>query len=340
MVDKNYSNGNTRIVITKTPLRITFTGGGTDLPDYYKKYGTGAVVSATINKYIYVTIAKNFYNDEIRVSYSKTENALKNVEDIQHPTVREAMKLLGIRSGIQIISITEVPSSGTGLGSSSSFLVGLLNALHGWLGEAATPRQLAEEAIKVEREILKEPGGMQDQYMAAYGGIQFMEFFQDGNVSLKQAMLKREDRNALKEHLLLFYTGRERSSANIHREQAGSIDSYVEQYRKMSELAYETYNKLSNGNWKELGELLDLNWNLKKQLSNKISDDCIDKWYEKAKKAGAIGGKLIGAGGGGFMLFFADPSKHDGIRKALPELREESFNFEPFGSRILYIENT
>ncbi|MEM1755637.1 MAG: kinase, partial [Thermoplasmata archaeon] len=171
-----------RVITTRTPLRITFTGGGTDIPAYYRKYGPGAVVSATINKYIYVTVAKNFYRDEIRVSYSKTENAIKNVDDIQHPTVRESLKLLDIKSGIQIISITEIPSRGTGLGSSSSFLVGLLNALHAWRGEAVSPKQIAEEAVKIEREILKEPGGKQDQYMAAFGGINLMEFFPDENV--------------------------------------------------------------------------------------------------------------------------------------------------------------
>ncbi|MEM2705885.1 MAG: kinase, partial [Thermoplasmata archaeon] len=186
-----------RLIITKTPLRITFTGGGTDIPAYYRKYGPGAVVSATINKYIYVTVAKNFYRDEIRVSYSKTENAIKNVDDIQHPTVRESLKLLDIKSGIQIISITEIPSRGTGLGSSSSFLVGLLNALHAWRGEAVPPKQIAEEAVKIEREILKEPGGKQDQYMAAFGGINLMEFFPDENVSVKPTLLKAEDRKML-----------------------------------------------------------------------------------------------------------------------------------------------
>jgi len=329
-----------RLVTTKTPLRITFTGGGTDIPAYYRKYGPGAVVSATINKYIYVTVAKNFYKDEIRVSYSKTENAIKDVEKIEHPTVREALKLLDIKSGIQVVSITEIPSRGTGLGSSSTFLVGLLNALHAWRGEAVSAKQLAEEAVKIEREILKEPGGKQDQYMAAYGGIQLMEFFPDENVSLKQTLLSLDARKNLNDHLIMFYTGRERDSKKIHEEQMDMVDEKVENYNKMRDLAYITYETLSKGKWEDLGALLERNWELKKELSNNITDTEIDRWYEKAKKAGAVGGKLMGAGGGGFLLFFVDPQKRQNLKKELNELNEEPFNFEPFGSRILYMEGS
>ena len=186
------------IVTTKTPLRITFTGGGTDLMDYYRSHGPGAVVSATMNKYIYVTVARNFYRDEIRVSYSKSEDKLKSVDEIQHPTVREALRMLGIRSGLQIVSITEIPSRGTGLGSSSSFLVGLLYALHTWLGEPVSQEQLASEAFHIEREVLKEEGGKQDQYIAAYGGIRLMEFNSDESVSMKPIVLRNEKREDIR----------------------------------------------------------------------------------------------------------------------------------------------
>jgi len=331
---------NFKLITSRTPLRITLAGGGTDIPAYYRKYGPGAVVSATINKYIYVTVAKNFYKDEIRVSYSKTENAIKDVEKIEHPTVREALKLLDIKSGIQVVSITEIPSRGTGLGSSSSFLVGLLNALHAWRGEAASAKQLAEEAIKIEREILKEPGGKQDQYMAAFGGIQLMEFFPDETVSLKQTLLNLEDRKALKDNLIMLYTGRERNSTKIHEEQMIKVEEKVENYNRMRDLAYRTYEKLSCNKWYELGELLDENWKLKRELSKNISDNEIDSWYEMAKKAGAIGGKLMGAGGGGFFLFFIDPEKRENLKRKLNQLKEEPFNFEPFGSRILYMEGS
>ena len=203
-------SNNFKIVTSKTPLRITFSGGGTDLPEYFKNYHQGAVLSSTINKYIYVTVAENFYKDEIRISYSKTENALKSIEQIQHPTVREALRMLDIKSGIQIVSITEIPSGGTGLGSSSSFLVGLLNALHTWIGEVVSPKQLAEEAVKIERDILHEPGGWQDQYIAAYGGINLFEFFIDGNVNVKKQLFRNEELKDLQNRLVMFYTGTER----------------------------------------------------------------------------------------------------------------------------------
>ncbi|MEM2117321.1 MAG: kinase, partial [Thermoplasmata archaeon] len=251
---------------------------------------------------------------------------------------RESLKLLDIKSGIQIISITEIPSRGTGLGSSSSFLVGLLNALHAWRGEAVSPKQIAEEAVKIEREILKEPGGKQDQYMAAFGGINLMEFFPDENVSVKPTLLKAEDRKMLNDHLIMLYTGIERDSTKIHNEQMNTVDDRVENYRKMVEIAYKTYNLFSRGKWEDLGYLLHENWMMKKELSNGITNEKIDEWYKRAIDAGAIGGKLMGAGGGGFLLFFISPEKRENLKNALRELPEEQFKFEPFGSRILYLE--
>ncbi|MDE1823204.1 MAG: kinase [Candidatus Micrarchaeota archaeon] len=327
-----------RFVVSKTPLRITFTGGGTDLPQYYRKHGPGAIVSAAINKYIFVTVSKHFHRDELRISYSKTENAIKNVEDIEHPTVREALKMLDIKSGIQITSITEIPSQGTGVGSSSTFLVGLLNALHGWLGETISPKQLAEEAVHIEREVLKEPGGKQDQYIAAYGGIKLMEFNSDDTVSIKPALLDSKQKLELNRHLLLLYTGNQRVSTSIHVKQEKEVESHLQEYDKMRNLAYQTYDSLSSGRWNDIGRLLDENWSLKKNLASGISTNEIDRWYETAKRAGAVGGKVIGAGGGGFMLFFADPDKHDKIRKALPGLQEEPFRFEMEGSKIVHTE--
>jgi D-glycero-alpha-D-manno-heptose-7-phosphate kinase len=327
-----------RFITTKTPLRITFAGGGTDIPAYSNEYN-GAVVSATINKYIYVTVARNFYNDEIRLSYSKTENALKNIDDIKHPSVREAMRMLDIRGGVQIISITEIPSHGTGLGSSSSFLVGLLNALHAWIGEAASQKQLAEEAVHIEREVLKEPGGKQDQYMAAWGGIQLMEFNKDGSVAVKPTLLRAADRKKLNENLLLLYTGKERDSTIIHKNQHNEISSHLDAYEEMKKLAYDTYDSFSLNNYSNIGHILDANWKLKKQLAGGITDPVIDDYYSRAMQNGAEGGKLIGAGGGGFMMFYAKPEFHERIKKALPELQEVDFRLEPFGSRITSIED-
>jgi len=332
-------NGDFRLVTTKTPIRITFTGGGSDFPDFYRNNGYGAVLSSTINRYIYVTIARNFYSNEYRISYSKTENAIKNVENIEHPTVREALKFLGIKGGIQIISITEIPSRGTGLGSSSSFLVGLLLALHTWLGENVTPETLAMEAYKIEREILREPGGKQDQYISAYGGINLMRFNNDDSVEMKPLILSREKRKYLSENLMMYYTNKERSSATIHKEQLNNIGDQIDYYKKMRELAYEAYDALCKMDINELGELMEENWLLKKQLHNQISDDGIDHMYRLARNAGALGGKLMGAGGGGFMLFIVPPERQKEVSKALSEYRKEDFEIDPFGSRVTHIED-
>lgn len=332
-------NGDFRLVTTKTPIRITFTGGGSDFPDFYRNNGYGAVLSSTINRYIYVTIARNFYSNEYRISYSKTENAIKNVDNIEHPTVREALKFLGIEGGIQIISITEIPSRGTGLGSSSSFLVGLLLALHTWLGENVTPETLAREAYKIEREILREPGGKQDQYISAYGGINLMRFNHDDSVEMKPLILSREKRKYLSENLMMYYTNKERSSAAIHKEQLNNIEDQSDYYRKMRELAYKAYDALCKMDINELGALMEENWLLKKQLHNQISDDGIDHMYKIARDAGALGGKLMGAGGGGFMLFIVPPERQKEVSSALSEYRREYFEIDPFGSRVTHIED-
>ncbi len=323
------------MIMSRTPLRITFVGGGTDIPSYYRGYGPGAVVSASINKYIYVAVNKKF-DSKIRVSYSVTE-MVDSVDEIKHPTVREAMKLLDIDGGVEIVSISDIPSKGTGLGSSSTFLVGLLNALHAYKGEHASSLQLAEEAVKIEREILGEPGGKQDQYMAAYGGIQFMEFHQDERVSVKPVIMSEEIRSSLQSNLLLLYTGRERSSTDIHRVQASSVADKLESYHQMKGMAFEMFDAMSNGSSNEIGRLLHRNWEQKRQLANGITDSNIDRWYETAISKGAVGGKMIGAGGGGFLLLYASPERHQEIADALPELKPEPFGIEYDGSRIIFV---
>jgi D-glycero-alpha-D-manno-heptose-7-phosphate kinase len=332
------SSGDLRIVTTKTPLRITFTGGGTDLPQYYRNYGPGVVVSAAIDRYIYISVSRNFRKDEIRVSYSKTENGLKSVNEIQHPTVREAMKLLDIGTGIQIVSITEVPSGGTGLGSSSSFLVGLLNALHTWIGETVSPRQLADEAVKIERNILGEPGGKQDQYIAAFGGVQYMEFERNENVTLKRINIKGEKLNELNDQLMMFYTGVERKSVDIHKDQSNGIEINKLGYDRMRDIAIDTKESLENYDFYQLGKLMNENWNIKKSLSKKISQDLIDNWYSQAINAGAIGGKLIGAGGGGFLLFLTPLERQNHVMDALNVLERHRIQIENLGSRVVFLE--
>lgn len=325
---------NNRMIMTKTPLRITFVGGGTDLPSFYKAHGPGAVVSAAINKYIYIIVNKKF-DGKIRVSYSHTE-IVDKVDEIKHPTVREALRLLNIDGGIEIVSISDIPSEGTGLGSSSSFLVGLLNALHAWKGELASPRQLAEEAVKIEREILKEPGGKQDQYIAAYGGIELIEFNKDDSVIVKPVIMPEEKRRELRENLILLYTGKQRKSTDIHKSQMKETDKKVELYKKMGDLAVNLYDSMSKGKIEDTGRLLHENWLLKKQLTQGISDDSIDVMYKSAMEAGAEGGKLIGAGGGGFLLFYANKTKHRKVSEAL-KLKLEPFDFEALGSRIIHV---
>ncbi len=283
-------------------------------------------------------MSRNFRKDEIRVSYSKTENGLKSVDEIQHPTVREAMKLLGIEAGIQIVSITEVPSGGTGLGSSSSFLVGLLNALHTWIGETVSPRQLAEEAVKIERNILGEPGGKQDQYIAAYGGIQYMQFERNEDVTLKRINIKGETLSELNEQLLMFYTGVERKSVDIHKDQSSGIEIKRNSYNRMKEIALESKKCIEDHDFYKLGRLMDENWNIKKGLSNKISQNAIDKWYSNAINAGALGGKLIGAGGGGFLLFLTPIEKQNQVMNALHDLERHRIQVENLGSRVVYLE--
>lgn len=321
--------------MSRTPLRITFVGGGTDIPAYYRNYRPGAVVSASINKYIYVAVNKKF-DTKIRVSYSVTE-IVDRVEEIKHPSIREALKLLDIDGGIEIVSISDIPSRGTGLGSSSTFLVGLLNALHAWKGEHASPLQLAEEAVKIEREILGEPGGKQDQYMAAYGGIQLMEFHPDERVTMKPVIMGEGARSKLQENLLLMYTNRERSSTSIHKVQAGHVSEKVENYNAMRQLAYDMLDAMGNGDVGSVGRLLHQNWENKRLLANGITDPKIDEWYTSALKYGATGGKMIGAGGGGFLLLYVPADKRENLVRNLPDLKMEPFNIEYEGSRIIFI---
>ena len=323
-----------RMVMTRAPLRITFVGGGTDIPSYYEKRGYGSVVSAAINKYIYVTVNRKF-DDQIRVSYSKTE-IVDSVDRIEHPTVREALKLLEIRKGIEIVSISDIPSRGTGLGSSSTFLVALLHALHSYKGEFVNPEELAREAVKIEREILGEPGGKQDQYMAAYGDINLMKFISDGSVDVKTVVTHDENIKRIESSLLLLYTGRERSSSDIHSEQIRNMDGMIDIYDKMRDLAEKAFRAICDGDVNTLGGLMHENWLLKKSLSVKISDDWIDRKYSRAMELGAKGGKVVGAGGGGFLLLVAEPEKQEKITRELG-LKKTEFRFSHSGSRVIFV---
>ncbi len=312
--------GDRAVVVSRTPFRVTFAGGGTDLPEYYRAHGPGACVAGTIDRGIFVMIVENFVASEIRVSYRITEDALRSVDEIAHATIREALRLLKIPSGIQVITATQMPSRGTGIGSSSSCVVGALNALHAWRGDRVGPRQLAREAVRIEREILQEPGGIQDQYAVAYGGLSLITVERNGGVSVQSLSLDHDGLEELNRQLLLFYTGVERSSATIHARQTSAVGDHLDEYRRMRELALETVGAIEKLDYGQLGRIMDENWSLKCRLTDGISSPEIDRWYSLAKREGALGGKILGAGGGGFLFLLAPPEKHAGITRALSGL--------------------
>lgn len=323
------------MIVSKTPLRISFVGGGTDIPSFYKNE-SGAVVSTTIDKYVYIAI-HSFFSENIQLKYSKTET-VKTIDEIQHPLFREALRMTGINSLIEISSFADVHSKGSGLGSSSSFLVGLLNGLYAFNNVRKSPDFLAVASCKIERDILKEEGGYQDQYAAAYGGLNYIQFNPDGTVIVNPILCSKEFKEKLNNRLLLFYTDISRSSHDIHIEQKKNSKINIEYLKKMKDLALKMKLILEEENLEEFGKLLNENWELKKKLANNISNNFIDEMYEKAIKAGALGGKLTGAGGGGFLLLYAEPEHHDKIRASLG-LKELKFNLESGGTRIIYNDN-
>jgi D-glycero-alpha-D-manno-heptose-7-phosphate kinase len=325
------------MIISKTPLRMSFVGGGSDLPVFYREFG-GAVVSTTVDKFIYVTVNKKF-DDQIRVSYSKTEEA-KSVEKIKHPLVRESMKWLGIKGGVEITSIADIPAKGTGLGSSSSFTVGLLNALHAFANRHASADQLAHEACEIEIAHCGEPIGKQDQYAAAFGGFRFIQFNPDDSVSVEPIICQRETVRQLENNLLVFYTGITRSASALLKMQQQAVAAEKAKrttLQKMAGLARQLKVELQKNNLAAFGEIIHENWLLKRSLTREVSNDAIDGWYSRARKAGAVGGKLLGAGSGGFLMFYAPQEKHKAIAHELSELRRIEFRFEPQGSKIIFI---
>jgi len=326
-------------VVSKTPFRVTFAGGGTDLPAYYRQHGPGACVAGAINKGIYVMVVENFSAAEIRVSYRVTEDAKHSLDEIAHGSIREAMRLLRIPSGLQVITATQMPSRGTGIGSSSSCAVGVLNALHAWRGDRVGPRQLAREAVRIEREILKESGGIQDQYIAAYGGLNLIRVDRDDSVSVQSLNLDHDGLQALNGHLMLFFTGVERSSAEIHARQQNAVADHIEEYGRMREIALGIARALERLDYPEIGHLMDENWELKQKLADGVSDSLITRWYERAMKEGALGGKVMGAGGGGFLFFLVPPERRDDVARGLEGmgLVEKPVRIDIEGSSILHI---
>jgi D-glycero-alpha-D-manno-heptose-7-phosphate kinase len=324
------------MIVTRTPIRIPLGGGGTDLPSYYTQYG-GFLISAAIDKYIYITVNKRF-EKSIRVSYSSTE-IVDSVDDIKHPIVREALRLLKIDSGIEITSIADVPSN-TGLGSSSSFTVGLLNALHTYKNEKVNAKDLAEEACYIEIELLKEPIGKQDQYAAAFGGIICLEIDRLGSVKTTPLKLSEDSLDQLESNTLLFYTGIKRSASEVlgsqNKNASLNQEKVIQGMHQIKKIGLEIKEAFEKEDLETFGKLLDQHWQTKKTLSEKMTQDRIDQWYEIAKKNGALGGKLMGAGGGGFFMFFCNNGKN-GFRKKMEqeELKEMRFRLDFEGSKVL-----
>ena len=316
---------------------MSFVGGGTDLPSFYRKFG-GAVVSTAISKFVYITLNEKF-DHRIRVSYARTEEA-DTVADVQHPLVREAMKLLSVEGGIEITSVADIPSKGSGLGSSSAFTVGLLHALHAYSGRYASAEQLAREACAIEIERCGEPIGKQDQYAAAFGGFNFIEFNSDDSVSVEPILCKRETLLKLQENIVVFYTGISRSASAILKNQEAAVatsEAKQKTLQRMAQLARDLKTELQRNNLDAVGEVIHEGWELKRSITGEISSDGIDAWYSAARQAGATGGKLLGAGSGGFLMFYAPRENHEAIAAALKNLRRIPMTFEPQGSRIIFV---
>jgi D-glycero-alpha-D-manno-heptose-7-phosphate kinase len=295
-------------------------------------------VSTAINKYVYITVNDKF-DDSIRVSYSKTEE-VSSVADIQHKVVRETMFYLGIKGGVEVTSIADIPSRGTGLGSSSAFTVGLLNALHAYRHHFVAADTLAQEACYIEIDICGEPIGKQDQYASAFGGLNFIQFNEDDMVFTNPIICQTETIQRLQEHIIVFYTGITRNAARILKAQGENLKANTQKrdaMRRMVQLAFAMRAALQRNHLDGFGEALHENWLLKKSMADNVSSDEIDTWYERARKAGALGGKLLGAGNGGFLMFYAPSERHKAITSALENLRKVEFGCEPEGSKIIFV---
>ncbi|HEY3234650.1 MAG TPA: sugar kinase, partial [Polyangiaceae bacterium] len=325
------------MIVSRAPFRFSLGGGGTDLPSYYREFG-GFVVSAAVDHYIYVSANKRFY-DDLRLAYSQTE-IVPTVDQIRHPIFREALRMTGISSAIELSSVADLPSN-TGLGSSSSFTVALLNALHTYKREFLSSRQLAEEACELEMVRLGEPVGKQDQYIAAFGNVTALTIDTDGTVQVEPVPVSDEVLDELQNNLLIMFSGTERPAERALREQGDRLvkrdPATVAGLHRIKELGQEVYRLLVQGDTDRYGELLHEHWQRKRQLASSITDEQIDEHYEAARKAGAIGGKLMGAGGGGFFMFYVRAADRRRVHQALVArgLRPLRFHFEFDGARIV-----
>jgi D-glycero-alpha-D-manno-heptose-7-phosphate kinase len=325
------------MIITRTPFRFTLGGGGTDLPSYYSRFG-GMVFTAAMDKYMFIAVNRPIVDDLVRVKYSKSE-MVQNVTELQHELARAALEFVGIENAVEIISMADIPA-GTGLGSSSCYMVGLLSALYTLKRETRSVGEIAEIACHLEMDVLKKPVGKQDQYIAAFGGLSILDIDRNGRVDVRQAKIDFATLDELNRNTLIFYTGQTRSADEIlkHQDKAVKTDDakVTDSLHRIKELGYQIVEAIETGNLDRFGLLMDEHWEQKKKLSAKIADERLHKIYDTAKASGALGGKVTGAGGGGFFVFYTN-NRHHQLRRAMAAegLRELRFRFDMEGSKIL-----
>ncbi|MEM7508227.1 MAG: GHMP kinase [Pseudomonadota bacterium] len=324
------------MIITQTPYRVSFAGGGTDLPAFYEdEYG--AVLSVAVQQHMYVTVSPRF-DRTTRVAYTRVEIA-DGIDQIDHTIAREALRMTGLGEHLEITTVGDVPA-GTGMGSSSSLAVGILNALYAYKGQVTSPGALAEKACEIEIDILQKPIGRQDQYAAAFGGVNYIRFNPDHSVDVEPVPTAPEFLDQLEKHILLLYTDQQRDADTILKKQSEGSRSKVEVLREMRDLAGELRVTMGGqGNLEDFGRILHEGWELKRSLGFGITNQGVDDWYQAARANGAMGGKLLGAGGGGFLLVMAPPERHEAIRDAVGRPRELPFRIDRRGSRVIYISD-
>lgn len=324
------------MIITKTPFRMSFFGGGTDLESFFRKHG-GAVLSTTFDKYCYVNVRHlpRFFAWKTELTYSKVEKVLKN-EEIIHPTIRNAMQMLDMQE-IRLTYEADLPAR-SGLGTSSSFAVGMLNAFYALKGKYADKKKLADEAIYLERVLCNEAGGWQDQIAAAFGGMNRIEFCRDGTYDVQPVIIHPDRKRQLNDNLLMFFTGFTRFSSDMQKVNQQGYDEKEKQLQQMCALVYDAEKILEDkySDLDDFGRLLDITWRLKRQTGRAITTDSIDALYEKGLKAGALGGKLLGAGGGGFLIFYVQPDKKESVMSAMNDLMYVPFSFEDGGTKVIH----
>ena len=321
------------MIIVQTPLRVSFFGGGTDFPSFFMEEG-GCVLSSAIDKFIFVTVKERF-DKKLRIGYTQTE-MVDSIDEIHHDLIRESLRVTGVENGVEVTTMGDIPSEGSGLGSSSTVTVGSLHAMYSYMGEIVSAERLAREACGIEIDTLKKPIGIQDQYIAAYGGLRFFEFKPDGEIKVEKVKISPDSHRMLNDSFLLFFTGVSRRADTILNEQKSNIKDRITELREIKQMAFQARSDIETGNFDSFGRLMNQSWELKKKLAGSISNGNINEMYETAQRAGAIGGKITGAGGGGFLMLYVPYEKQGAVRTALSGLQELPFRLEADGTKVIF----